>query len=132
MTKEYNKLIEAANMIKEHCLNREGGSPCCFAAGGKCNGIITNCGIGEGELFPSDWDIPNTSRWSNADVALAKALMAFGSTRIYKNEIDNVAIYEKNGIFPCDSYVPEGAFISLNHGETVMLKDIVAEGENDG
>lgn len=133
MTDEDKKLIEAAMLIKEHCKHTEVDGMCPFSKTGVCNGAA-RCGISAGRsVIPGvDWVIPKISRWTDADIALAKALIAFGSTRIHKNEIDNEAIYEKNGIFPCDSYVPEGAFRSLNKGETVMLKDIVAEGENYG
>lgn len=131
MTDEDKKLIEAAWLIKKNCMNTNTYKKCPFSKTGICK--LEDCYFFKMKSkIPGDWKIEEPRRWTDADVALAKALMAFGSTRIYKNEIDDVAIYEKNGIFPCDSYVPEGAFRSLKHGETVMLKDIVSEGENDG
>lgn len=132
MTEEDKKLIEAAKMIQAHCEKCEAGEPCCFAIGGKCDGVITNCRIGEGELFPSDWDIPEHSRWADADIDLAKALMAFGVDKIHKQS-DSHAI-----TFNCDKInyeyhcLPENSFLDMKPDEYVYLKDIVAEGENDG
>lgn len=132
MTDEDKKLIEAAMLIQEHCDKTGEKEPCIFSEYGMCEGPY-KCKIGFGEYFPSSWNIPKPSRWTDADVALAKALMAFCATKITRLLYENSVVYDsKSGVFLCNNCVPYDAFEALNPDETVYLKDIVAEGENNG
>lgn len=134
MTKDNKKLLEAANLIKENCKNLKLGSSCPF---GKvmdiCDGDI-NCTLANSNLtIPKDWNIPRVSRWPEKDIALAKALIEFGATKIYRVPLQDFVVYDsKNGYFSCNNRTPEDAFNSLNSDEIVYLKDVVAEGENGG
>lgn len=126
MTDEDKKLIEAAMLIQEHCDKTGGKKPCIFSEYGMCEGPY-KCKIGFGEYFPSSWNIPKPSRWTDADVALAKALMALGVKEV--KEFHGAVLFVYEGLF---AKAPDGAFSALNPNETVYLKDIVAEGENNG
>lgn len=134
MTDEDKKLIEAANTIKEHCENSKLKDHCPFAKRNKeCDGDINCLLVSQYSGIPKDWNIPRPSRWTDADVALAKALMEFGVTQIYKWPTDKTVSF--NDINEYDSYgntLPENTFKNLKEDETVYLKDIVAEGENYG
>lgn len=120
------KLLEAARMIKTHCKNAEYGDPCCFSVNGLC--ICKNdCSIGNMHIIPSNWNI--ASRWSEADTALAKVLMAFGVEKIKHFNDERVVIYaSESGTYLVKNVLPKGAFAALNPDETIMLKDVVKEG----
>lgn len=125
------KLIEAAKLIKEHCDSTKTGNPCIFSVYETCEGPY-KCRIGFEKYFPTDWVIPKISRWTDADIALAKALMEFGVRSIYREKYASSVRYEQQGTFDCNWFLPKNAFASLKQGEMARLKDIVAEGENYG
>lgn len=134
MTEEDKRLIEAANTIKEHCENSKLKDHCPFAKRNKeCDGDINCFLVSQYSGIPKDWKIPKVSRWTDADVALAKALIAFGVTKITRLLYEDSVVYDgKSGVFSCNNCVPYDAFEELNQDETVYLEDIVAEGENYG
>lgn len=130
MTDNDKKMIEAAKFLQEHCKESCLGKPCLFSS------IVKNRCAGTDycmlEDAPRNWNIPEPSRWTDADVALAKALMAFGVEKIHKQ-------YDTHAItFNCDKInyeyhcLPEASFLDMKPDEYVYLKDIVAEGENYG
>lgn len=126
------KLIEAAKLIKEHCRKTKGTRNCVFSEYGQCEGPY-KCKLGAKKYLPNDWEIPKPSRWTDADIALAKALIEFGVEKVKNFKDECAIIYEsKDGTYPVKNALPKGAFSALNAYETVMLKDIVAEGENNG
>lgn len=131
MTENDKKLIEAAKFLQEHCKESCPGKPCLFSS------IVKNRCAGTDycmmEDAPRNWNIPEPSRWTDADIALAKALMAFGATKITRLLYEDSVVYDgKSGVFSCNNCVPYDAFEELNQDETVYLEDIVAEGENYG
>ena len=119
------KLLEAARLLQEHCDGRPCPG-CALRVAGKCfakeeDGHYTS---------PKWWRIPEPRRWTDADIALAKALKAFGVTR--------VAAVNHRGTKPvwmlgenANCYLPDGAFASLKPGECVSVDDIIAEGEQE-
>lgn len=126
MTDEDKKLVDAANMIKDYCKKVEVGEKCPFSVKETCD--ILNCRFRENKnIVPGDWNVPKISRWTDADIALAKALMAFGVKEVKESCGAVLFVYESLCV-----KAPDGAFSALNPDETVYLKDIVAEGEKDG
>lgn len=119
-------MLEAARLIQEHCANSSVGSPCPFARKGLCDGFA-RCRI-VADYIPSQWKLPKTRRWTDADVQIAKALAAFGVTRVRRinstrrsaAEADDGTVY---GI------VPEAAFADLKPHEIVRLEDVIKEAE---
>lgn len=128
MTEEDNKLIEAAKIIHEYCSKHLYRTPCCFSTTGICNSSQT-CMLGymKNYITPSDWKIPKMRRWTDADISLAKALVEFGVQKVKENHGEVLFVYESLCV-----KAPEGAFSALNSDETIYLKDIIAEGENNG
>ena len=118
---ESKKLIDAANLLKEHCEKniREKECDCPFDFGD--DGI---CSIGD--LCPDAWEVPKLTRWTSEDVALAKSLKAVGAKVIYNTigsvywRTDNVHNYGK---------LPNGAFTSIKDGESFSIDEIIKESE---
>lgn len=109
------KLIEAARLLKEHCSNTR-CNKCVFDKGG-CTLSVT--------LTPSGWEIPTPRRWTDADIALAKALKAFGAQRIGGRASVKFAYCIDGACYP----VPSGAFANLSANEEISIDDIIAERE---
>lgn len=122
------RLLEAARMIQEHCNHTEQGGVCPFAHGGVCNGV-EHCRLSiEGGLNPGiDWDLQNAGRWTDADIALAKALQAFGVKELRKREHLEGVIFDCDAIMKEFHTLPLGAFKDMKFGETVYISDIIAE-----
>lgn len=120
------ELYDAAVMIKKECKNAQ------FEEG-KCvleNGNRCPFGTKDGActLFwgtPEDWDIPRQRRFTDAEIAIAKALKAFGCDTIRK---------PKNCCF-CVAYdgerleatLPTSSFTEISDGEEVLIEDILSE-----
>lgn len=131
LMEDAEKLLEAARMIQEHCSHTEKGGFCPFAYGGICNGV-EHCRLSiEGGLNPGiDWDLQNACRWTDADIAMAKAMKSAG--------FDMLSAYCSNGEPFLKVYVetetgfqwgiPPGVFKSIKPDEVVQLSDIIAEG----
>lgn len=119
------KLLEAARTIQEHCESASLEDRCPFStAGGKCNGDAF-CLLSAGRYgIPKDWKI---SRWTDADIALAKALQIAGYSEIKRSVtgVANCMVKEQD-----DSYfgLPSAFFKAVKTGETVQLSEIIAEG----
>lgn len=118
------KLLEAERMIKRHCKETAKDNPCCFAFSGICRGI-ENCQIGDCDMYPCDWNIK--SRWTDADLNMARALSYDGYSEIKRSETGAVNCMVKE---PDDSWfgLPSAFFKPVKAGETVQLSDIIAEG----
>lgn len=121
------KLLEAARAIKAFCYKTRTGTRCLFSVDGICS--IEKCGIASDDLAPDAWKIPNSNRWTEADVALAKALQMFGFYKVKRTNGCYPFVEGKNGE---KKIVPKNAFASINRDESVQLADIVFEGENNG
>lgn len=78
---------------------------------------------------PASWHIPKLRRWTDADIALAKALFNFGAEHIYKKESGTVVASNKHGDRICGLRC--GAFAELGSEETVYLREIIEEGEQE-
>lgn len=118
---ESKKLIEAANLLKEHCEKsfREKECDCPFDFGD--DGI---CSIGD--LCPDAWEVPKLNRWTPEDVALAKALKVVGAKVIY-NTLGSV--YWRTDDVYTFGKLPNGAFESIKRCESFSIDDIIKEAE---
>lgn len=113
------KLIEAAMLLKDFCADEMHGK--CFTE--KClflNG--ERCRLSD---HPTNWSIPKLRRWTDADIALAKALKAFGAHDVER--VSNGGIRVIQYFHNCGA--PTGSFRDLKMGEMVSLGEIIAEGD---
>ena len=118
---ENKKLIDAVNLLKEHCEKnfREKECDCPFNFGD--DGI---CSIGD--LCPNAWEVPKIKRWIPEDVALAKALQSFGVTRISRNADGNIVI--GTGLV-CAGILKMNAFSMLCQEDSIGIDDLIKEAE---
>ena len=118
---EKKKLIDAANLLKEHCEKnfREKECDCPFNFGD--DGI---CSIGD--LCPNAWEVPNLNRWTELDVALAKALKDAGAKAIYRS---GCCVYWRTEDINTCWTLPCETFKSIKDGESFSIEDIVKEAE---
>lgn len=112
------KVIEAAQILKDFCVNEM--ERACFTKHCPfCAGEV--CMFGE----PASWHIPKLRRWTDADIALAKALNAFGAQYIGGRGSVKFAYCIDGGCYA----MPTGAFANLNANEEIAIDEIIAEGE---
>ena len=117
---EKKKLIDAKVLIKENCkeLMKVG-----------CKGCISHIElIDECDLFkknPADWHIPKLCRWTPEDVALAKALKAFGAIFLEKERSGAITVHFNNGDL-CEA--PVLAFKCMPDG-SYHIDNIIKEAE---
>lgn len=115
------KLIEAAKLLQDFCLYEMHGKcfteKCLFANSERC--LLRN--------NPPNWSIPKPRRWTDADIALAKALFNFGAEHIYKKEYGMVAVFNEHGDRIGGLHC--GAFAELENADCIYLREIIAEGE---
>lgn len=111
-----NKMIEAAELLKEHCLSIE--SIHCIDC------VLYAKNRGECLVY---WNIPRPRRWTDADIALAKALKAFGVYKVGRVSNGGIRAYTVSPTGGCG--VPKGAFAALKQGEEASLNEILEEGE---
>ena len=118
---EKKKLIDAANLLKEHCEKniREKECDCPFDFGD--DGI---CSIGD--LCPDAWEVPKIKRWTPEDVALAKALKSFGVTSISRNADGNIVI---GTALSCVGILKMNAFFMLCQEDSIGIDEIIKEAE---
>lgn len=78
------KLIEAVKTLKNNCENNyaEPVCDCIFADGEECD--FPEC--------PKYWEIPKLRRFTSKDIALAKALKAFGQHKFIVHIIMNTVL----------------------------------------
>ena len=122
MTYEENKkLIDAANLLKEHCeknfREKECDCPFNFVDDGICS---------IGDLCPDAWEVPKLNRWTPQDVALAKALKAVGAEVIYKSS--GKVSWRTHNIYDC-GLLPDSAFKNMLASESIDIDDIIKEEE---
>jgi len=117
--KAKNELIEAAKMLKEYCDKCE-CDDCLF---------YTNCNCVLDSGSPNCWKLPKPSRWTDADIALAKALKAFGVNGVY---LTTMSYPQRRWRVKDIQYgiLPDGAFMALEEQEFVSLDDIIKGSEN--
>ncbi len=109
MTSSRIKLIEAAETLKENCKNSD-CRECAFNEHQKC--VLNN--------YPDYWALFKQSRWADEDIALAKALKAFGVVEIYRYY--NFKYWYKEDA--CGD-LPKNCFKNLNDNEKISLDDII-------
>ena len=115
MTTE-NDAIKAVNTLKQFC--KEQRCDTCLFMGGQC---------AFWKRSPTNWVVPKSKRWSDADVALAKALIKNGYETIFPAN-DFVIGIAGNSREVSTIYIEKGVlFKSYIAGEIVELKDIVNE-----
>ncbi len=111
------KLIEASKMLKAYCLAQEGSCRDCIF-------YTDRCGLSTVDM-PEDWKIPKLRRWSDEDIALAKALKAFGVLAITRNHLGlPIWCTQKTG-----GGLPDDSFQKLKHLENVKIDEILEEAE---
>ena len=119
---EKKKLIESADLLKEHCNKKFKDyeeCDCPFSIGDICR---------IGDSCPNAWDIPLVSRWTPEDVALAKALKAVRVTEIY-GSISHYRTWKDENMNT--GYLPSAAFRNMDYQETVKIDDIIKEAEEN-
>lgn len=108
--------LQAAEFLRKWCKGRP------------CEGCVFHryhCTMGS--TMPSKWELPKTRRWSDADVALASALIKNGYEMISSV---NDSVFGITGRGVDGIYLSNGTlFKPFKAGEIVMLEDIVKEGE---
>ena len=118
---ENKKLIDAANLLKEHCEKnfREKECDCPFNFGDDGICII-------GDLCPDAWEVPKLNRWTPEDVELAKALKVVGAKVIYKT-LGSVywATDDVNDV----GKLPNESFKSIKDCESFSIDEIIKESE---
>ena len=113
---EKKKVVEAAQVLKKYCSSMEDCErDCIFRTG---NGCLLS------EDYPVDWYIPAITRWTPEDVALAKALKAFGADRIERFD-GGVVGWLMTGASM--GKLPYAAFNSLVQDEIIDLDTIISE-----
>lgn len=119
-----NELIKAAELIKEHCSNFgavKDCSKCIFEKSGTCLFFLN---------YPEYWQLPKPRRFTDEDIALAKALKALGGTTLDRDSVGvfcrGLSISVGEGTF----YTPDGAFSAMRDSKMIIdLDRIIAEGE---
>lgn len=119
------KLIEAAMLLKKNCEknhNRMGKCDCPLAIGERCPLHDSAC--------PDSWVIPAPRRFTDADIALAKALKMFGVKYIAREvtgySCDARSCTSSSGFV---ASLPETSFEGVRGCEIVSIDDIIKEGE---
>lgn len=113
-----DEVIKAAETLKEWCEQ----TPCdqCPHDNGSC------CSLRGRD--PALWDLPKPSRWSDADVQMAKAMKMYGykSAERWKDGKLMVRSSDISGCFFPLKFI----FVGLNIGESVSFDDIIQEAEH--
>lgn len=111
-----DEAIKAAETLQKYCAEQgEDHEGCAFWRNGWCN--LWMC-------TPRDWRIPRTSRWTDTDVKLAKALKKAGADKVFRTRTGEFVLWqsvEQRG------YLPVGAFDALSKDEVVALDTIIQE-----
>ena len=113
----------AAKYLSKYCAEHKGCVDCAFA-----NRSNSTCEINIAK-FPSLWKF--TPLWSDADVALAKAMMPYAKIifwPIESNPNPNHRYFKGDGQRAIP--LPTGAFKALSPGEAVSLVDIAGGADN--
>lgn len=118
--KEMKSLIESANMIQKYCDDTKCWD-CVF-----CEDISNKIKCKLEGSNPLSWDIPKLTLWAPEDVALAKALKAFGAIAIKKWSSGEVTWEDKNGI---KGYLPLTSFENLQKSNEISIDTIIKKAE---
>lgn len=110
------KLIEAARVLQEWC----NGRPCEGCVFGDSR---NDCMLPQNA--PCHWKIPTITRWTPEDVALAKALKAFGAIFLEKEKSGAITVHFNNGDL-CEA--PVLAFKCMPDG-SYHVDNIIKEAE---
>jgi len=115
---EKKKVIEAAKLLKEHCLEHENCYGCVFYD----EGNVLTCPFYKNNA--ADFEIPDISRWTPEDVVLAKALKALGVKHIFRSKFDDV-FWE----IADDDWgkLPKGNFKCLGMGKRISIDTSISE-----
>lgn len=98
---ERTELIAAANMLKEHCDRAVSCSHCLFyrERGDDCI-LVGN------KNSPALWELPKSRRFTDEDIALAKALKAVGAGAVGKADSEGFAFWTTR-IYTVDEDLPK-------------------------
>lgn len=121
---EKKKLIEAAKVLRKHCLNWDEGS-------GDCVGCIFHisksdtCMLSE---IPCEYHIPTITRWTPEDVALAKALKTIGVKTIIKTYDGEIHFFDT--VYKGE-LLSKAVFKMLPCGDPTDLDTIIKEAKGE-
>lgn len=115
---EKKKVVEAAKLLKEHCLERENCDGCVFYD----EGNVLTCPFYKNNA--ADFETPELKCWTPEDVALAKALKAVGAKVIY-NTLGRV-YWRTDNVYTCGE-LPNGAFTAIKKCESFSIDTIISE-----
>ena len=115
------ELVQAAEMLRDNCRNN----------GASCQGCLfdvpdISCPLSEWKS-PDRWELPKPRRWTDADIALAKALKDIGGRELYRDLRKNLRFKYADEKFHSDVSFNIPAFRSLKPDETISLDEILAE-----
>ena len=117
--KEKKKIIEAAEILKEYCKKS-----CCNSDNANCLFEKTKGVCSIRKDYPTAWEIPELTRWTSKDIALAKVLKEYGIDSI-ENSIGRIFLIRKGIAYMFDI----GAFSDLGCGEIISIDTIIKEAE---
>lgn len=117
VTKE--EAIKAVETLKDYCKKHEENCKDCVFYSGWCVFWASS---------PGNWTIPKQRRWSDADVAMAKALKMYGYTMV--EHCRDGQLLAKNGNDLWFYLPPNLAFAVMEPGDSVSLDNIIREGEH--
>lgn len=112
------ELYDAAMTIKEHCKSVPIGAPChdCFFSK-VCADWFSRS--------PDDWDIPKPRRFTDEEVALAKAFKSIGAVEI-RGCIEGTLVISENDT--CLASLPLNVFKGIST-ITLPIDEIIKDGE---
>lgn len=108
--------LRAAEYLRKWCKGQACGE-CIFHGG--------NCAVGY--TTPENWVLPNPRRWSDAEIAMAKALKMYGYTTV--ECCRDGQFLSKNGKGLWLYLPPNFEFGVTRPGDSVSLDNIIREGE---
>lgn len=118
---EKKKVVEAAMVLKVFCANNR---DCMVSETEDCP-FYSSIACKINALSPRMWEIPDISRWTPEDVALAKALKAFGAIFLEKERSGAITVHFNNGDL-CEA--PVLAFKCMPDG-SYHIDNIIKEAE---
>ena len=124
MTYEKKKaVIEAAKLLKEHCLEHKRCDDGCVFYD---EGDVLTCPFYKNNA--DDFKIPKLTRWTPEDVALAKALKTVGVEWIARDFKGDIALL-KNGIQLGEIVKITNVFADLKEDRIEFIDTIIKEAE---
>lgn len=121
MTYEEKKVvIDAAIVLKEHCLEHKYCDGCVFYV----EENVLTCPFYKNNA--ADFKIPTLSRWTKEDVALARALKTDGIVSILRISNGEINFF---GTMYAGELLNSNMFLGLDYDEAIDLDTIIKEAE---